>query len=164
MKRLSILLCLLLVAACTNNETPNDIPTANPVLTITSETNIWFEGKGGTGEITYTIENLRKGVSLTASTTADWITDITIGDSVTYTVAENTSNEERRGTIELCYGTATKQVVVKQRTLLSEDIKALTTSGSYYYGGDGLYNYYLVLSIDGMNSNGNLQSVRYMLG
>ena len=158
MKRLSILLCLLLVAACTNNETPNDIPTADPVLTITSETNIWFEGKGGTGEITYTIENSRKGVSLTASTTVDWITDITIGDSVTYTVAENTSNEERRGTVELCYGTATKQVVVKQRTLLSADIKALTTSGSYYFGGDGLYNYYLVLSIDGMNSNGNLQS------
>ena len=161
MKRVSLLLlCALFAVACNNNEgTPKEnTPAADPVLTVTSELTSWFESEGGEGEITYTIENEQKGVSLTASTTADWITDITIGDSVTYTVAENTSNEERRGTIELCYGTATKQVVVKQHTLLSADIKALTTSGSYYFGGDGLYNYYLVLSIDGMNSNGNLQS------
>lgn len=158
MKRVSLFLaCIFLTFACSEVEAPSNAPTADPVLTITSNTEIWFDSSGGDGEITYTIEKGQTGVSLTTKCNADWITNITVGESVTYTVTENDTNEERRGTIELCYGTITKQVIIKQRTPYSTYFEALTTSGSYYMGGEGLYNYYIVLSINGMSESGYLQ-------
>ena len=157
MKRLSLLLCALLAFACGDKETPNNTPVADPVLTITSESDIWFESEGGEGEITYTIENTQKGVSLTAESSFDWISNIIVGDSITYTIEENATYDERRGTIVLKYGTQTKLVSIKQRTRFDLTYTALTTSGSLYYGGSGVYCYTVVLSIDGLNSDGYLQ-------
>ena len=157
MKRLSLLfVCALLSFACGDKESSGNTPTADPVLTITSESNIWFESEGGEGEITYTIENPQKGVSLTAESSFDWISNIIVGDSITYTVEENTTFDERRGTIVLKYGTQTKQVTIKQRTRFDITYTALTTSGSLYYGGSGVYCYTVVLSTEGLSESGHL--------
>lgn len=158
MKRLSLLfVCALLSFACGDKESSGNTPTADPVLTITSESNIWFESEGGEGEITYVIENTQKGVSLTAESSFDWISNIIVGDSITYTVEENTTFNERRGTIVLKYGTQTKQVSIKQRTRFDLTYTALTTSGSLYYGGSGVYCYTVVLSTEGLTESGYLQ-------
>lgn len=160
MKRVSLLLlCALFAVACDNNEgTPKEnTPAADPVLTVTSELTSWFESEGGEGEITYTIENEQSGIKLSVECGEAWITDIAVAESVTYIVEENTSLEERRGTIHLRYGSQTKQVTIKQRSSCDVVYTAYTTSGSVYFGGNGLYNYLLVLSVNGMDGSGYLQ-------
>ena len=105
MKRLSFLFaCVLLMFACSEAEPPTNTPVADSILTITSDTDIWVESEGGSGEITYTIENPQLGVLLTAKSSVDWITDVSVGQSVTYNVGENDTVEDRRGTIVLSYG------------------------------------------------------------
>lgn len=158
MKRLSLLfVCALLSFACGDKVISGNTPTADPVIDITSETTIWFESEGGEGEITYTIENLQKGVSLTAESSFDWISNIIVGDSITYTVEENTTFDERHGTIELKYGKVSRIVTIKQHSSCDVEYTATTTSGSLYYGGSGVYCYTVVLSTEGLNESGYLQ-------
>lgn len=67
------------------------------------------------GELPYTISNPVEGTSLTATTTTEWISDLTVGESaVNFTMTENTG-AERTGTITLSYGDLlTKDITVKQ--------------------------------------------------
>lgn len=66
------------------------------------------------GKIPYTISNPVEGTNLTATTTTEWISDVTVGESaVTFAMAENTG-AERTGTITLSYGELTKDIIVKQ--------------------------------------------------
>ncbi|MDE5947702.1 MAG: hypothetical protein K2G86_02785 [Prevotella sp.] len=66
------------------------------------------------GEIPYTISNPVEGTNLTATTTTEWISDVTVDEStVTFAMAENTG-AERTGTITLTYGDLTKDIIVKQ--------------------------------------------------
>lgn len=157
MKRLSLLLCTLLAFACNESTAPDNAPKVEPILTITSELNVWFDSDGGSGEINYTIEHQQTGLSLSIDSDDEWITDIIVGDVITYTVEENTTYDERRGTIVLRYGTQTKQVTIKQRSSIDVTYNALTTSGSLYYGGSGVYCYTVVLSTAGFSSSGYLQ-------
>ena len=158
MKRLSFLfVCVLLMFACSEAEPPTNTPVADPILTITSDTDIWVESEGGSGEITYTIENPQLGVSLTAKSSVDWITDVSIGQSVTYNVGENDTVEDRRGTIVLSYGDESRIVTIKQRSICNVNYEATTTAGSLYYGGEGVYCYTVVLSTAGLSADGYLQ-------
>ena len=67
------------------------------------------------GEIEYTINNAVPGTSLTASTTATWISEVTVAsDKVTFTTTAN-EGAERTATIVLTYGEfATKEITIKQ--------------------------------------------------
>ena len=106
MKKIFIIIATALSFAACNNDKPTPIaPDPNaPVLTLTSESRLWFEADGGDGVITYTLENPAKGFKLEATPSVEWITDITFGDSITYLVAANDSEEDRRGTITVAYG------------------------------------------------------------
>lgn len=67
------------------------------------------------GEIAYSITNSQSGTSLTATSEADWISDITVGtEKVTFTTTANTTGNERSATITLTYGSVTKNVTVTQ--------------------------------------------------
>lgn len=73
------------------------------------------------GEISYTINNAVTGASVSASTTADWISDFSYATTgkVSYTIAKNTTSADRSGKVTLTYangGTtlATKDVTVTQ--------------------------------------------------
>ncbi len=154
MKRLSLfLLCALFSFAC--NKSDNDL-NGTPEIIIAPDTNIWVESEGGTQEVAYTINNKQSGVSLKAETETDWITDIVIGNSITFSVEENATKEERRGTIKLSYGNASALLIIKQHSYIDVFVNATTTSGSLYYGGEGVYCYTVVLSTAGF-SNGLLQ-------
>ena len=115
LNKLFLLLLALPLAfvACEPNEI-NDTPQADPVLTLTSENSLQFTPEGGNGTITYTLENAVAGTELTATTTAEWITDITVGETITFVVAANESTQKRNDRILVTYGTENFNVFVKQ--------------------------------------------------
>ena len=72
---------------------------------------------GGNAWFGYTIINPADGVSVSASTEANWISGFSysIANKVTFTVAENTATEAREAVITLAYeGAASKTITVKQ--------------------------------------------------
>lgn len=71
---------------------------------------------GGEGSFTFTLTNPKDGQSVTATEELDWISDVSVaGNTVSYTVAENTSSESREGTITLKYeGVEDVEVTVTQ--------------------------------------------------
>ena len=73
---------------------------------------------GGKGEFSYTLTNPKDGIEVTATESVDWIDGLTVDQetkTVSYTVAENTSEEDRKATITLSYeGVEPVDVVVSQ--------------------------------------------------
>ena len=80
----------------------------NPSITAS---NIDLAADATSGEIVYTISNPVEGKTVSASTTADWISDINVGtEKVTFTTTANTG-DERTADITLTYEGATNKVV-----------------------------------------------------
>lgn len=112
----SLLLALPLVfAACENgSEDVDKTPEIkDPVLTLTSSAIIEVAAEGGDYEITYTLENPREGVNLTAECAAEWVTELTAGEKVTFMVAAN-DGDARETKILVKYDTESFEVAVKQ--------------------------------------------------
>ena len=134
LNKLFLLLLALPLAfvACEPNEI-NDTPQADPVLTLTSENSLQFTPEGGNGTITYTLENAVAGTELTATTTAEWITDITVGETITFVVAANESTQKRNDRILVTYGTENFNVFVKQEGVEPVvNFEAQNFEGVYY--------------------------------
>ena len=109
-----MLLALPLVfAACEPTEEPTP-EVKEPKLTLTSFAEINFEAIGGQGEIKYTLENAVEGVELTATCEAEWVADVTVGETVTFTVAANEETEGRETKVVVAYGELSFEVAVKQ--------------------------------------------------
>lgn len=75
-----------------------------PVLTADAPDQI--SAAGGEGSFTYLLMNPVDGESVTATSSVDWITEVVVDKEnsiVTYTVAANTSDEPREGTVVLSY-------------------------------------------------------------
>ena len=87
---------------------------AAPVLEATTPNKIAAEG--GEGSFTFTLANPKDGQSVSAKSNVDWITGESVsGNTVTYTVEKNTSEESREGTITLSYeGAQSVNVVIAQ--------------------------------------------------
>lgn len=98
-------------------ETPGQPETpATPVLSVTA-TEVNVAAAAGNGEITYSVENSVSGTTVSASTTATWITNFsyTTAGKVTFSVSANTG-VERSAVVTLTYPGAaeSKNVTVKQ--------------------------------------------------
>ena len=109
----------LAFAAC--NETPEEInkpdepeQTNNPKLALTSGATMDFAAIGGEGVITYTLENAVEGTELTATCEADWVLDLAVAETVTFTVPENEATEARESKVVVAYGELSFEVAVKQ--------------------------------------------------
>lgn len=156
----TLVLMALVVVSCGKgyNELPPDW--YDYKLEVASDVNVWFEGQGGYGDITYTItaNGEYDGLKLDVKCDADWITIVEVGnDRVSYFVEENSSDSERRSVITLSYGSDEARVVVMQYTMIDVVYQATTISGSeYYHGEDGIHNYYVVLSNSGFSEDGYL--------
>ena len=150
------------VASCSTEKPAVHTPDSPaPSLTLTSDSSLWFEAMGGEGVITYTLENPAKGFKLEATPSVEWITDITISDSITYHVAANDSEEDRRGTITVAYGEKSFSVSIMQRAKLDVDVQftGKYLHGSFYFDkveGTDAYSYNIIISDKGMNQSGNL--------
>lgn len=102
----------LLFAGCT--EAPTDEPTKKEVkLELTSEATLTFDAEGGSGAIAFTLENAVEGVNATASCEADWVTDLTVENYVTFNVAKN-EGEARSTKIVVAYQEKSFEVAVNQ--------------------------------------------------
>ena len=115
MKKLFYLLLALPLAfvACDDPEPGTDKPVEKtPVLKVT-ETTLNFEAKGGAGVINYSVENAVEGTEVEATCEADWVTDLTVAETITFNVAAN-DGEAREATVVVTYGELSKSVAVKQ--------------------------------------------------
>ena len=94
---------------------------AVPVLKATAPNEI--AAAGGEGTFNFTLANPQDGQSVSAKSNVDWITGESVsGNTVTYTVAENTSEEPREGTITLSYeGAQSVNVVITQAGKPADD-------------------------------------------
>ena len=106
----------LAFAACNETEEPQPQPEPEkkPTLTLTSDATMEFEAAGGEGVITYTLENAVEGTELTATCEATWVLNLTDGETVTFTVAENETEEARESKVVVAYGELSFEVTVKQ--------------------------------------------------
>lgn len=118
LKNLFYLLLAMPLAFAACNETdepqPQPEPEKKPTLTLTSDATMEFEATGGEGVITYTLENAVEGTELTATCEADWVLDLTAGETVTFAVAENETEEAREAKVVVAYGELSFEVAVKQ--------------------------------------------------
>ena len=115
MKKLFYLLLALPLAfvACEEPEQGVDDPVKDPVLNVT-ETTLDFKAEGGAGVINYSVENAVEGTEVEATCEADWVTDLTVAETITFTVTANEAEEAREATITVAYGELSKSVTVKQ--------------------------------------------------
>ncbi len=170
MKKLFYLLLALplVFAACEPEPAPEKVdPTYAPELSLTSEATMEFAAEGGEGVITYTakmVEVTRVTVEpeVEATCAADWVTDLTVAENITFTVLANEA-DARETKVVVTYGDKSFEVVVKQAAKQNEpepptgvNIEAKHLFGDYY--GDeyspGVGNYYMTLSDLGISEDG----------
>ena len=146
MKKLFALvaLCAFAFSACENKGVEQSKQTEpsneNLVLKITNPSSgiLEFPSAGGVGEINFTLteEETRSAApaKVTATTDAEWISDITVGkDKITFTVAQN-EDFEREDYITIKYKNQTKFVSIEQAGYERPDVsfKATHLNGTYW--------------------------------
>ena len=106
----------LAFAAC--EEDPDVQPV---VLKLTSEVTMDFDANGGTGAITYTLENAVEGIKLKATCADEWVKELTPDEQVTFTVVKNETTEARETKIVVSYDKASFEVTVKQAAKAADE-------------------------------------------
>lgn len=130
-KSLFLLPLVALIAVGCDKPAPEE-PKDDVTLTLTTEDSLWFDAEGGEGAIGYTLEGATTN-DLRAAATVDWITNITIGETVNYTVEANASEEDRSGVITLKCGDVEAKVAVMQYGKEETNVgECLTTLKSDY--------------------------------
>ena len=114
-----LLLCMpLAFAACvppTEEPTPEPQPEEKkPQLILISNDVMNFKAEGGNGTIEYMLVNAKEGTEFTAEYEAEWISDFNYGETITFTVAENTDQAAREAKVTIKYDVASMEVTVKQ--------------------------------------------------
>ena len=174
MKRAFYLLLALplLVAACEPDKSdPQPQPKPEPEkeyaaeLTLTSEAEMNFDAEGGEGVITYTAEMVEvtrtEPAVVEANCAATWVTDLTVAEDITFTVATNEA-EARETKIVVTYWDKKFEVAVKQAAKLEEPEPPMTIHfeakhlDGIYYGdmySPGVANYYVWFSDLGLGQD-----------
>lgn len=155
MKRITIAflaasLAALTVLSC--KKEPNEEPPQDPQIQVMTPT-VEVPAEGGAFEVTYTVQNAVEWVEMTASSEAEWITDIdcSVDGKVTFNVQANDVTEVREGTIVLKYGSVVAQAAVSQQgkapSEYDVEFEAPLFYGIYYgdYFVDGVGNYWFYL-------------------
>ena len=100
-------------AACGNEPEPEPQPVVkDPVLNVT-ETTLDFVAEGAEGTIHYSVENAVEGTEVEATCAAEWVSDLTVAENITFVVEAN-DGEARETSIVVAYGDLQKSVAVKQ--------------------------------------------------
>lgn len=125
----------LAFASCSDLLGDEKEPAKTPKLTVTSSLTVEFEAEGGSGIITYTLENAPEGAQVSATCEADWVSDLTIGAMITYKVSKN-DGDARDTKIVVSYEQQVVEVSLTQAakpastapkfTLTSEDVIEVT--------------------------------------
>lgn len=122
-------------------------------MSVTSQQQMEFTFVGGEGVITYQLEGAKGNDMPTAECPQEWISDLTVAETITFNVSRNEAQEARVATITITYGEQSVAVFVKQTEayqpamiefeakVLNGEIQGVTESG--------VYNYFIVLSENG---------------
>lgn len=138
----------MLFAGCEGGE---NVKTPKHVLTIATSTSLWFEATGGTGTIGYAVTDSSTGevidIPVEVTCEANWITNITVGESITFEVGVNAENTERETVIVISCEEQRAEVKVKQSGIDAVQFTATHTAGTYYGKLQSRgFNYFLILS------------------
>lgn len=154
MKRFLYLLLAtpLLFAAC---EPANTSEEQNATLTITSGETMQLSYEAATHTITYTLEGAKEGALPTATCSAKWVSNISVGEQINFEVSIN-EGEARNAVISISYNKVVKNVVIRQLSASEAALKASQFGGLYYgsFYSPGLGNYYVHLSDNGFTDSG----------
>lgn len=121
-------------------------------ITLESAESLSFPGKGGKGEIAFSVENAYKTGLIQARSDSKWISDFdfTTAGKVIFSVGKSDVNEPRSGSISVSYDNSSFNVGVYQEKaepelhLMSADTVYFTPSG-----GSGLIEYRLQFPNEG---------------
>ncbi|MBO7235691.1 MAG: BACON domain-containing protein, partial [Alistipes sp.] len=143
--------CELLPTDEGNNNTNTEV---GDQFRVVSSSYIEMPAEGGNAEIEYVIDTEVEGAKLTASSATEWIKDIEVNDTVTFTVEANTTIEERLGSITLKYDNTTVLVAVEQlgREVNSNAVLSVTSDRTLNFsanGGEGIITYTLTGANEG---------------
>ncbi|MBQ8774927.1 MAG: BACON domain-containing protein [Alistipes sp.] len=119
-------LCCLALTSCNK---PDDEPKPiekEPILTLTSEATMEFPAEGGEGVIRYTLENGVEGTKVETTCSAEWVTDLTVAETITFTVTAN-ETEARETKVIVTYDDKSFEVAVKQSAKSEEPEPELAT-------------------------------------
>lgn len=145
------LLALLLSACEVDTPTPNE--PKMPEISVLGGV-ITMPAAGGEAEINYQIINPTDGAMLEAATTDEWITNLTVEDTITFTVERNHA-EQRIGIVTLHYPNAEDVSVAIQQNeaLAAGDVRISITSDRKTIfeadGGKGTVSYMLECEDEG---------------
>lgn len=98
---------------------------------------------GGSYAVTYSVENPRKGCSVSVKCDDNWITGVTPSDGkVSFTVTENNSGAAREGKIQFSYGNEVLSVhKVQQSFAASNVVMNVSSTVTNYTGGNYSFTY-----------------------
>ena len=166
----------LFIAGCSEADSNGAVP-QEPTLTLISNATLSFDADGGDGYIVYLVENPVEGAKVTANCNANWITDLNVGDAITFKVQANTG--DARSTIVVAiYKDKYFEVAINQAAAASEpnnpddggnndnsedNTSTITFTPQYadavyygdYYTSGTADNYYLILSDLGFDDDGD---------
>ena len=141
----TIALFALLLGSCeqvTNNDNSDNggqTPVVGDEFHIVSDPVVTFLAAGGNAEIEYAIDIEIDGAELTAVSDEEWITNITVGDTVTFTVEENETIADRLGYVTLQYANTSKVITIDQwgRLINYDAVLKVTSERSLSFGAEG---------------------------
>ena len=179
MKKLFYLLLALPLAfaACTEPDEPG-VENKEYTLNVTSEKVLNFEAEGGQGVIAYNLVEVTRNSPVPepvveAECAAEWVTDLTVAETITFNVAAN-EGDARETKVVVKYGEQEVEVAVKQVAKAEEPqptdevvFEAQMLVGEYYgdYYTPDAGNYYIFFSDYGFDEGGNFltNSIYYQL-
>ena len=130
---------------------------AIPTLTITSENPLAFDQNEQMGTITYTIENPKEGVALTAKCNANWISQLAVQEAnnqVVFLVAAN-SGDAREAVVTLTYGILEEKVTVKQEKYVAPAPEIIIDAAETEFaavGGRSVIEYHINNAVEGVEA------------
>ncbi|MBO7312649.1 MAG: BACON domain-containing protein, partial [Alistipes sp.] len=134
-----LLLCLpLAIASCTPPQTEEPAPNGpDPVLILTSDDVISVKADGGQATVEYTLLNAKEGVESTAEYEAEWISNLTFGETITFDIAVNENAEPREAKMTFKYDVASMEVTVKQGGKKATPAIVINSEKEMEFGQDG---------------------------
>ena len=154
-----LLLALPLAFAACEPDTPEPQPqpeVKDPQLILTSNSVMSFKAEGGQGTIEYALVNEKEGAEFTAEFEAEWISNFTFGETITFDVAANEATDAREAKVTIKYDVASMEVTVKQagKTASTAPALVITSENPMEFdmnGGIGTIKYTVENPIQGVS-------------
>ncbi len=120
----------LMFAACETTPTPTPNKPIAPIISVTPSGIVTMPAAGGDVELGYEVINPTEGVKLEATTDSDWITNLVVGEKLTFSVERNHSDQQRIGIVTLRYEGAEELSIGIQQSeaLASGEVRLTITS------------------------------------